>query len=284
MSLASAREADAVPGTSNTDAFPSHSTLDASIFDHIYEAHDHVTMVPNPKQARPDGDAPELPIKSALRASRLLDNLGLKLGGSISTAAEPGQTTPLDVYLSSEEDASSDADDFSDYGYDSSVEDPASPSRWSRNSHEDTARVVSVVYSGKPSIVDLTQLRRRSLSPNAIQTRTRTWPNHAAASQTPTDRPSTPASTASSPVQTARKSSLLSSLLVKKRPPPFLSIDPFASGSTYSLDLTRDERADGESPVKAPRTPTQLLKGVSRTLSLVKKRSRPLLHIDSPQS
>jgi hypothetical protein len=78
-------------------------------------------------------------------------------------------------------------------------------------------------------------------------------------------------------VQPARKSSLLSDLLVKKRP-TFLHIDPYANGSTYSLELSKPDRhQDDESPVKPPKTPTQILRGVSRTFSLVKKRSRPLL-------
>jgi len=240
---------------------------------------DHDTMAPAPKRARSSADAPELPRKSALRASRLLDNLGLQLGGSVETPAGPGQQTPLDVYLSSEEDASSDADDFSDYGYDSSNEDPLSPTR--RSSHEDTARVVSVVYSGKPSIVDLTLLRRRSISPNSLVSRTRS----STASSSRLDRPDTPASSVASPVQPSRKGSLLSDLLVKKRP-PFLNIDPYANGSTYSLEMMKQHgktSAEEESPVKVPKTPTQLLKGMSRTFSLVRKRSRPSLRTESTQ-
>ncbi|KAK0719625.1 hypothetical protein B0H67DRAFT_599325 [Lasiosphaeris hirsuta] len=263
--------------------FSSHSTFDAPIYDNFYEADDHDAMAPNPKRVRSSADAPELPRKSALRASRLLDNLGLQLGGSIGTAVEPGQATPLDVYLSSEEDASSDADDFSDYGYDSSNEDPTSPTR--RSSHEDTARVVSVVYSGKPSIIDLSLLRR-SISPNSTRTRSSTT-----SSRSPIDdRPSTAASSiASSPVQSGgnvtRKPSLLSDLLVKKRP-PFLNIDPYANGSTYSLEIpNKPERraTENDSITKAPKTPTQILRGVSRTFSLVRKRSRPLLGSFSPQ-
>jgi len=236
-------------------------------------------MAPSPKRARSSADAPELPRKSALRASRLLDNLGLKLGGAVETPVGPGQQTPLDVYLSEEEDVSSDADDFSDYGYDSSNEDPLSPTR--RSSHEDTARVVSVVYSGKPSIVDLTLLRRRSISPNSIATRTRSSTSSSA--ESPVNRPYTPASSVPSPVQPVRKGSMLSDLLVKKRP-PFLNIDPYANGSTYSLEMQGQQgRTAEEENTKVPKTPTQLLKGMSRTFSLVKKRSRPMLRTESPQ-
>ena len=252
-------------------------SLDGKPFPAVYEGgfdgvDNHDTMAPPPsKRVRSSADAPELPLRSALRASRLLDNLGLKLGGSIESATEPGQATPLDVYLSSEEDASSDADDFSEYDYDSSNEDPTSPTR--RSSHEDMARVVSVVFSGKPLIVDLT-VRRRSVSPNSIETRTR---SSTASSRPLVERPETPAGSASSPMQAPRK--LLSDLLVKKRP-TFLNIDPYANGSTYSLDGTKHEREATEDRI--PKTPTQLLvKGMSRTLSLVRKRSRPALRADA---
>ncbi|KAK1760817.1 hypothetical protein QBC47DRAFT_15099 [Echria macrotheca] len=290
MSLPAASEPGYIadmPTTSTPDSKTEPIFPDAVVYSNFYSAEDHDTMPPSAKRPRAD-TAPELPQKSALRASRLLDNLGLKLGGSMETTTEPGQATPLDVYLSSEEDASSDADDFSDYGYDSSVDDPTSPTTLqqprSRSSHEDTARVVSVIYSGKPSIIDLTVLRRRSTSPNSIETRTRSS-TVSSATRTPVDRPSTPASSVSSPVQPARKGSLLSDLLVKKRPPPFLSIDPYANGSTYSLDAHKhpERPTEDESPNKPPKTPTQLLKGMSRTFSLVKKRSRPLLRTDSPQ-
>ncbi|KAK0626592.1 hypothetical protein B0T14DRAFT_510413 [Immersiella caudata] len=280
MSLTAAREAGNNLDMSNA------ATLDGSRvplfpsadYQNFYEAEDHDTMAPSPKRARSSADAPELPRKSALRASRLLDNLGLKLGGAVQTPVGPGQQTPLDVYLSEEEDVSSDADDFSDYGYDSSNEDPLSPTR--RSSHEDTARVVSVVYSGKPSIVDLTLLRRRSISPNSIATRTRSSTSSSA--ESPVDRPDTPASSVPSPVQPARMGSMLSDLLVKKRP-PFLNIDPYANGSTYSLEMPGQQEKTSEENTKVPKTPTQLLKGMSRTFSLVRKRSRPMLRTESPQ-
>ncbi|KAK0635258.1 hypothetical protein B0T17DRAFT_481933 [Bombardia bombarda] len=254
----------------------SHQPYDETIFDSFYEMDDHVTLAPSSKRTRSNMEAPALPQKSALRASRLLDNMalkdnmGLKLGGSVEPT-EPGQATPLDLYLSSEEDASSDADDFSDYGYESSNEDVSSPTQ--RTSHEDTARVVSVVYSGKPSIIDLS-LRRRSLSPSSIEAARKRAST--TSSKSPSDRPSSPASSVASSVQPGKKSSLLSDMMAKKKP-TFLNIDPYANGSTYSLDLPRTDSPDGAGAAKAPRTPTQVLKEVSRTFSLVRKRSRPML-------
>lgn len=241
-----------------------------SILNELYDMDDTDAMAPSPKRVRSEEHAPELPQKSVLRTSRLiLDNHGLKLGGSIETT-EPGQATPLDVYLSSEEDASSEADDFSDYCYESSNEDVTSPTR--RGSHEVTARVVSVIYSGKPLIVDLTT-RRRSMSPSSVSTGKR---SSTLSSKSPVHRPSSSASSFNpSPSIASRKSSLLSDIIAKKRP-PFLSIDPYANGSTYSLEMQKNAE-NTETATKPPKTPTQIFKGVSRTLSLVRKRSRPFL-------
>ncbi|KAK5662816.1 hypothetical protein OQA88_6227 [Cercophora sp. LCS_1] len=280
-----------------TDATKPANIFVPEVYQNYYDADDN--MAPHPKRARPTtademAPPPELPRKSALRASRLLDNLGLTLGGSIETVVTPGQATPLDLYMSSEE-ASSDADDFSDYDYDSSVDDesntdPMSPSS-RRSSHEDTARVVSVIYSGKPSIVDLTLLRRRSVSPNSSEMTSRTRSSTVSSlARSPVERSETPASSVASVSPVKKGGNLLSELLVKKRPPPFLSIDPYANGSTYSLEMPKHQHSerpktagDGDESVKVPKTPTQILRGVSRTFSLVRKRSRPLLRADSPQ-
>lgn len=265
--------------------------FDEPIFDKYYDMDGQDTMAPSPKRTRSHDAVPKLPPKSALRASRLLDNLALKLGDAVE-AAELGQaTTPHDVYLSSEEDASSDADDFSDYDYDSSVEDPASPSR--RSSHEDTARVVSVVFAGKPSLVDLPASRKRPISSSSLGTsRTRSSSGLSAKpsvldTDAAKDRPVTPASITSSqysqprPSNDAklnRKSLLLSDILITKKP-PFLSIDPYANGSSYALELPKalDSLESENQAAKTPRTPSTLLKGVTRSFSLVRKRSRPNL-------
>jgi hypothetical protein len=272
------------------------AAFDEPIFDKFDDMDHQDAMVPSPKRMLANDDAPKLPPKSARRASRMLDNLGLKLGGAVE-AAELGQTTtPHDVYLSSEEDASSDADDFSDYDYDSSVEDPTSPTR--RTSHEDTARVVSVVFAGKPSIVDLPATRKRPISCSSLgTTRTRLSTESSAPAKAPTttataieDRPSSPASTTSSRYSRLskdappnRRSMLLSEILVKKKP-PFLSIDPYANGSTYSLGVPKAlDSLEGETlSAKTPRTPTTLLKGVTRSFSLSRRRSRP--NLSSPQA
>jgi hypothetical protein len=292
------RPLDKKPGFSLS---PQAAAFDEPIFDKFDDMDNQDTMAPSPKRVRSNGQVPELPPKSALRASRLLDNLGLKLGGAVEAAELAEATTPHDVYLSSEEDASSDADDFSDYDYDSSVEDPTSPTR--RSSHEDTARVVSVVFAGKPSIVDLPATRKRPLSGSSLgTTRTRSSTDSSAkppmtaaapAPATTDERPATSSSTTSSrysqprPTKEAasnRRSMLLSELLTKKKPPSFLSIDPYANGSTYTLDVPKAlDSLEGETqPVKSPRTPTTLFKGVTRSFSLARRRSRP--DLASPQT
>jgi hypothetical protein len=74
-----------------------------------------------------------------------------------------------------------------------------------------------------------------------------------------------------------RKSSLVSSLL-SRRQPLFLNIDPYANSSSYSLDTTTRHQIDEDSAsIKAPRTP-KILTSMSWTMSLVRKRSRPLLN------
>jgi hypothetical protein len=292
------RPLDKKPGFSLS---PQAAAFDEPIFDKFDDMDNQDTMAPSPKRVRSNGQVPELPPKSALRASRLLDNLGLKLGGAVEAAELAEATTPHDVYLSSEEVASSDADDFSDYDYDSSVEDPTSPTR--RSSHEDTARVVSVVFAGKPSIVDLPATRKRPISGSSLgTTRTRSSTDSsgkppmttaAPAPATTDDRPATSSSTTSSrysqprPTKEAasnRRSMLLSELLTKKKPPSFLSIDPYANGSTYTLDVPKAlDSLEGETQsVKSPRTPTTLFKGVTRSFSLARRRSRP--DLASPQT
>ncbi|KAL2191328.1 hypothetical protein L209DRAFT_674813 [Thermothelomyces heterothallicus CBS 203.75] len=295
------------------------ATFDEPIFDRFEDMDNQDTLIPSPNPGLAnDDEVPQLPPKSALRRSKVLGGLGLSLGGADGAAAGLGQaTTPHDVYLSSEEDASSDADDFSDhdYDYDSSVEDPTSPTRGA--AHEGiTARVVSVVFSGKPSIVDLPVSRRRPLSGSSLATtRTRSSTDSSAAvrrsttastaadttttstttttttSDTAEDRPISPVSTVSSRhsrlskdgASHNRRGSLFSEVLVKKRP-PFLSIDPYANGSGYPLEIPKAlDSLEGETrSAKAPRTPTTLLKGVTRSLSLSRRRSRPSL--SSPQT
>ncbi|KAK4143813.1 uncharacterized protein C8A04DRAFT_28600 [Dichotomopilus funicola] len=279
----------------NTRSFALSSkaaAFDEPIFDKFDDMDHSDALAPSPELE--NGAVPQLPTKSALRASRVLGNLKLNLDNGAVETAELG--TPHDVYLSSEEDASSDADDFSDYDYDSSVEDPASPSRV--NSREDTARVVSVVFAGKPSLVDLPATRKRPASSNSESTSRIRSSTESTSVTEPTatksipaeDRPVSPASTASSrysyiarDMSAKRRSTFLSDMLTNNKKPTFLSIDPYANGSSYTLNIPKAlDSLEGEvHSTKTPRTPTALFKGVTRSFSLSRKRSRP--NLNSPQ-
>lgn len=255
-----------------------HEAYDEPIYDLCYDADDNDTMPPSPCKIEPILAVPVLPPKSALRTSNPLENMYLKMGSHPAVGpADTGYVVSHDVYLSSEEDASSSADDFSEYEYDSSTESYShySPSR--RRSHEDTAKLVAVVFSGKPSIIELSA-RHRSVSPTSTHVLDRS--STFSSTRSPVDRPSTPSSSVSSLYPASRSSSLVADTAGKSKP-LFLSVDPYASGTSYSLDLVfqdKVQRPDAESPIKQPKTPTQMVKDITRTFSLVKKRSRPFLH------
>ncbi|KAK1999703.1 hypothetical protein LX36DRAFT_466348 [Colletotrichum falcatum] len=218
------------------------------------------------KNHPPQQNAPALPAKSSLRASRLLDTMALKI-----ITNQPPQSAPQEIYLSSEEEASSSADEFSDYDYESeSAESADSPIR---KSHEDTARVVSVIYSGKPSIIDLPSTRR-SVTPESVDSRSLS--RLAISSTEPALRrmSTTPTGASYSPVYHPPRSSsmmITASMLPKERP-AFLSVDPYAS---KPLDERLEERQLETERPERPKTPTSQL--FKRTLSIVRKRSRPQL-------
>ncbi|KAF7543711.1 hypothetical protein G7Z17_g10521 [Cylindrodendrum hubeiense] len=228
-------------------------------------------MMPPQRQSTAE-QAPALPEKSARRASRMLDGLiPHKLTTEDQQPPLTAQSAPHEVYLSSEEDASSSADDFSDFEFESSSEE-SQQSSTRRSSQEDTARVVSVVFSGKPSIVDLP---RRSISPSSSETSSRPPSRLRRTSTLPiidNRRSSISSSPSASSVRSSilhppRTSSMLPSHRIVKPRPEFLSIDPFAAKTD------REEEHTGG--LKTPKTPTGMFK---RTLSLVKKRSKPSLN------
>jgi hypothetical protein len=224
----------------------------------------------NPKQphahdSKPEA-APALPARSNLRASRLLDAFDMKTNPAETTTLS--RATPQEVYLSSEEDPSSSADEFSDYDFESDIEDvEKSPVR--RKSHEDTATLISVVFVGKPSIIDL-PASRRSSSPSSLGEQRPTRINTSATEPTLRRRLSVSSTSTTVSSQTApyplRSSATLSTLLSKKKP-AFLSIDPYASKSYQ-------ESEEAENGQVTPRTPTALLK---RGMSMIRKRSKPYL-------
>lgn len=199
--------------------------------------------------------APALPEKSALRASRLLATMPQKLpqDRTVLTHAAPHL-----VYLSSEEDGSSSADDLSDLdSFDSDSEDSLD----GYIAHSEFARAVSVIFSGKPSMINLTG---RSASLASFRP-----PSDDAALRSTSTEPVLSrirsSSSATSSLNHPPRSSSINTNLDKRRP-KFLHVDPFA--------VSKADKEETDS-LKAPKTPTAMF---SRAFSsLVKKRSRPTL-------
>ena len=232
------------------------------------EYEDAPMISPAPQTTCQDGttrlQAPTLPSKSALRASRVLDDMPHKLHLPSGNQVIP-QAAPHEMYLSSEEDASSSADDFSDFEFDSDLDlSPGSPG--SRSSQEDTARMVSVVFVGKPSVIYLSS---RSISPTSTAATSVSSPTQVSsdramarflARRESQDRKST------SPVLPVRTSSRSPPATEFQRP-EFLDSDPFAAAADQH-DLQRKSRFN----------PGMLKK----TFSLARKRSRAALN--SPQA
>ena len=196
---------------------------------------------------------PAVPARSSRRSQIIL----LKQTDDIERPLSR-QAIKHERYLSSEEDASSSADE-SDFDFDSESEGSVGSSTW-RRSQEITARAVSVIYSGKPVIVQLPS-RPRSTSPHSIpappvNSRLRRIP--AAASLT-ADRNSI----------TAANPSLYSPKHEKRRP-SFLSIDPFTTNEASESNET-----------SRPKTPTALLK---RTFAFTKKNKQSVDLTSSQES
>ncbi|KAI0977395.1 hypothetical protein F4678DRAFT_13067 [Xylaria arbuscula] len=207
-------------------------------------------------------DPPAIPKRNTLRTSRLLDSLKLN---SIETATK-SLNNSHNVYLSSEEDASSSADEYSDDDYESSSEESEkSPVR--RKSQEVTARVVSVVFVGKPCVVELASCRR-SVSP-AKRPQSEFF-GRSVSSPFGSDSP------LSRPDLAPRKFSLASTSDLPKESPSFLSQDPF-SESPYTRResiLTIDTSSSPTILPRVPRTPTKAFQRFQKSISLARKRSR----------
>ncbi|KAI8951351.1 hypothetical protein F4801DRAFT_295602 [Xylaria longipes] len=207
-------------------------------------------------------EPPAIPKRNTLRTSRLLDSLKLD---SIESATKSLNTTQ-NVYLSSEEDASSSADEYSDSDYESSSEEPEKyPIR--RRSQEVTARAVSVVFVGKPSVVELASCRR-SISP-AKRPQSEFFGRSV----------SSPFGMESRPNHPPRKTSLASMSDLPKQSPSFLSQDPF-SNSPYTRResvLRIETTSSAGSYPRTPMTPTGAFQRIQKTINLARKRSRPNL-------
>lgn len=208
-------------------------------------------------------EPPAIPKRNTLRTSRFLDSLRLD---SIESATKSLNTTH-NIYLSSEEDASSSADEYSDDDYESSSEEPEK-TLVRRKSQEVTARVVSVVFVGKPCMVELAS-SRRSVSP--VKRPQSEFFGRSVSSSFGT------ASLQSRPDYPPRKVSLASVGELPKESPSFLSQDPFSSSPYTRRESTLMLDTSSGSYPRPPRTPTGAFQRIQKTISLVRKRSRPNL-------
>ncbi|PFH56477.1 hypothetical protein XA68_16463 [Ophiocordyceps unilateralis] len=214
--------------------------------------------------------APALPAKSARRTSRLLASLSQKPAPEDRPILP--HAAPHQIYLSSEEDASSSADDMSDLD---ELDWDAADSRKSStasscSSREDTARVVTVVFHGRPSLVDLVPRKSTGSTDGPRPT-----PNMLRTATEPTlMRTRSNSSESAAILRYPPRSSSMTPSGFQMRRPQFLTIDPFASKAASEGGDDHESMTTMSSLSRTPKTPSGMLK---KTLSLVKKRSRPLL-------
>ncbi|KAH8177417.1 hypothetical protein LIA77_02499 [Sarocladium implicatum] len=240
-------------GSSSDSCSPpsSEASLPTDTYDH--EITGYRANMMNSGHIKTSTQPPALPDKSSRRASRFLEPRTPPRPQSKTRAVVTATATPYDIYLSSEEDASSSADAFSDFEIESDDEDHKKP-----RSIAITARIVSVIFSGKPSIVELPARSRTSGSSESLAIK------HVDTSPA-LDRRLSATSLASSVTMShpPRSSSRMHSSIERPNRPSFLNTDPFPTAIGEEI----------ERPV-TPLTPTAMLK---RGLSLVKKRSRAQL-------
>ncbi|ODA84113.1 hypothetical protein RJ55_02631 [Drechmeria coniospora] len=256
---------DSSPSSSirTLDSSPSPSPSIRTLDSHGRPATDDMFPLAAPRAD--DGHlAPALPAKSALRASRLLATLPRKNPASDVRPMLP-HAAPHPLYLSSEEDASSSADDSSDFD---DLDTDSQPSPRSPPEPEDTARLVTLVFRGRPQLVELRRAGAAMTSrPVAGLVRTSTEPTFRRT------RVASSSSTSSSyslmPMPQPTRSSSGFSAGAGMRRPNFLAIDPYPAAAAAKAETDEHEAA------RTPRTPTAMFK---KTLNLVKKRSKPALH------
>lgn len=234
--------------TTNTTA---NTTPESPVIDDIT---DDMLSIHSTKSESFVSGAPALPEKSALRASRLLATLPQKLPQDrpVLTHAAPHL-----VYLSSEEDTSSSADDLSDLdSFDSDSEESLD----GHGRHGEFARVVSVVFYGKPSMVNLSSRSASlaSLPRPSVDTALRTT-----VTEPVLTRISSTSSVSSNLLRhPPRSSSRTTTANLEKRRPRVLLLDPFTAGK---------DKDDADS-LKTPKTPSAMFSRAFNTLK--KKRSR----------
>jgi hypothetical protein len=235
---------------------------------------------------------PAVPPRSELRASRIFENLTIELEALEKAALEEklrGQlveSDPYKSYLSSEEEGSESADEFDESIVELDSDRPPSSRASSRCSHEDTARVVSFMFVGKPQLVEVAShdrpasLKRRSTD-RSVESREsrrrpsplRLIPNITGSSTLSTRTSSLAASSKNLPLRLYTHPAAAASTLSVASKHSFLQSDPFPTPNPNEVEKV------SSSSDAFPKTPTSInaawkgsILGVTRTLGKAAKK------------
>lgn len=258
-------------------------------FDDEYLDSDMEGSILNRPRPKKSVRASSLPNKSKRRASRILDTLASELKSleSGTTELKESEQDPHELYLSSEEDASESADDYENSLLSCDDEDENRPSSSSRTSHEDTARIVSFRFAGKPQVVEINihhQPKEQTPEPrdsSDLVSKRSSPPPHYPASNHRLSTSSTNSSVLSSSSDSHKSSKMAnltkfvtkhaySTSYIPDSPPSFLASDPCPT-------------LPQSTPGSPPKTSTKMWKSggplIQRTISAARKRpSMPRLN------
>jgi hypothetical protein len=234
---------------------------------------------------------PAIPPRSELRASRIFENLTIELEALEKAQLEeklkdqPVKSDPYKSYLSSEEEGSESADEFDESMVELDSDRPPSSRASSRCSHEDTARVVSFMFVGKPQLVEVAShdrpasLKRRStdMSVESRESRRRPSPLRLIPTITGSSilstRKSSLASSQSLPLRQYTYPAAAASTLSVASKNSFLQSDPFPTPNPNEVEKV------SSSSDAFPKTPTAInaawkgsILGVTRTLNKAAKK------------
>jgi len=241
---------------------------------------------------------PAIPPKSELRASRILENLTIELETLEKAALEEKskdqsvESDPYKSYLSSEEEGSESADEFDESIVELDSDRPPSSRASSSCSHEDTARVVSFMFVGKPQLVevvshDRSSLKRRSTDRSeSRESRRRPSPLRLIPGSTLSPRTSSLTSSSKNlPLRQYTLPDAAASTLSVASKHSFLQSDPFRTPNPNEVEKV------SSSSDAFPKTPTSIntawkggILGVTRTLSKAAKKKPSMPKLSLPNT
>jgi hypothetical protein len=235
---------------------------------------------------------PAVPPRSELRASRIFENLTIELEALEKAANEEKnkeqsvESDPYASYLSSEEEGSESTDEFDESIVQLDSDRPPS-STSSRCSHEDTARVVSFMFVGKPQLVDVASherpasLKRRSTdrSDKSEEPRRRPSPlrlipsNTTGSSTISTRKSSLSVSTRNLPLRSYTFPEAAASNISLAGEHSFLQSDPFAKRNSQEVEkVSSSSDAYPKTPVGVADQWKGSILGMTKSLSKAAKR------------